>query len=621
MPFSAYEAHAFFAGVLLIVVAAFFAALVSPFVGSARADLVLISIFLFWVLAFASVVFSEIPFTSFIFFFLFSLLPLSFFLTVFLTDKAQFFLITGTGFALIFSCLSLFSFYEYFFLQAWLHKGLAHWPLSDPNSFAALYSLAFFCALGLMLGGKTRFQSNTGLALALLFISTIFLTGSKGVLASLVLWVIIFMALSGDRVRQHRRCLATLMAFSIVIFLTLGFFHTGDHVKIPIKSFSPRMDVIDTHAPVWTATWHIIRDHFWTGTGIGTFFLYYPAYRSEAYTAGYMAHSDPLQFWAEMGVFAPLLFYTIMFLMLVAAVKKIKALRHDPERRMHVIAPLCALGAMVLHGHINFNFNIPSTLIFSGLLLGYLYNEVRHDVFSIPLILPGGMVKNGFLLALMVGTPLFALIQTGEIMALHAKRDLARGDLAGFSAKANLAETISLHTNGRAKLLAAELMLTSLETQPHMPDMQKAAMTKQADSILNRARSLNPRDASILFRQARLYKISAPRPGSRDKNPEALLRQALALDPLHAASRLLLADILIREGKDTDALYVLKLGLQWPTAPQELVEKTAILSIKQGDMEAYKLAIDRLEFLKRHAEKAGAVVSRPFSSPLVDQRR
>jgi hypothetical protein len=45
-------------------------------------------------------------------------------------------------------------------------------------------------------------------------------------------------------------------------------------------------------------------------TGIGTFYLYYPAVNTGDYfSTGRMAHSDPLQFWAEMGVLAPLLFY------------------------------------------------------------------------------------------------------------------------------------------------------------------------------------------------------------------------------------------------------------------------------------------------------------------------
>ncbi|WP_226856575.1 O-antigen ligase family protein, partial [Acidithiobacillus caldus] len=72
---------------------------------------------------------------------------------------------------------------------------------------------------------------------------------------------------------------------------------------------------------MWIATWHIFLSHPYLGTGLGSYFLFYPAYRlpGELASAGTYAHNDYIEFLAEGGLinlgfllaFAGTLFYAL----------------------------------------------------------------------------------------------------------------------------------------------------------------------------------------------------------------------------------------------------------------------------------------------------------------------
>src|SRR5690606_5015736 len=103
------------------------------------------------------------------------------------------------------------------------------------------------------------------------------------------------------------------------------------------------------------------------GTGIGNFFLYYPAYRAEDFsTAGFMAHNDPLQFAVEMGLLAPVLFYALLIMVLLRTLKSLRGIAGDNPRRLLILAPFFALAALVLHAHISFHFHVLALLMASG---------------------------------------------------------------------------------------------------------------------------------------------------------------------------------------------------------------------------------------------------------------
>src|SRR5690606_13058497 len=86
---------------------------------------------------------------------------------------------------------------------------------------------------------------------------------------------------------------------------------------------------------------------------------------------GYFAHMDPLQFWAEMGIAAPLLFYAILISILLRTIRAMRAAGDDVARRAEILGPFCALLAVTLHTHISFHLYLPCTLIVLGCFLAY----------------------------------------------------------------------------------------------------------------------------------------------------------------------------------------------------------------------------------------------------------
>ena len=74
---------------------------------------------------------------------------------------------------------------------------------------------------------------------------------------------------------------------------------------------------------IWATSMKMAFDHFLTGTGLGTFYLYYPANRIAALdnSAGQWAHMDSLQLFVETGIAAPVLLYALAASVIFAALK------------------------------------------------------------------------------------------------------------------------------------------------------------------------------------------------------------------------------------------------------------------------------------------------------------
>lgn len=592
MPFEAYEAHGFLAAFLLLT-AGFAAAVLREGQRVPRGPLVLLGLG-FWGLAFVSVLLSDVQFVSFVYFCFFSVMPLSFLLPLMLQPKEEFFKAVAWVLGIAFAALGAFTIVQYFFLPEWFYNGSAHWPLADPNSFAGLFSLVFFCAVGLMLGGKDRAQSNAGLALAILSITAIFMAGSKGAVVCLAIALVMMLLLVRGSLRKHRRCLFILGVGIVLIFVSLT------QLDIPMTHSFVTSYVTDgsygTRMAHLHGTWRIIRDHFWAGTGIGTFFLYYPAYRDGDYiSAGFMAHSDPLQFWSEMGVLAPLLFYGFI---IAALIRTAKALKRSPGN-LQVIAPFCGLAAMVAHAHINFHFNVLPTLMLSGLLLSYWYWKTDTVVYAAPLSKNIRGVGAFGVLALAF---LFTLAQGSEILTNRAQDRLENGDLQDFAADINAAGRLSSQQNARTLVLASAIPLGILESRrSELPRVEEEQFESQARQLLYKAGRLNPRLPAIPYYRARLAQISPESAAGHDL-PESLLRQSMTLDPMHMPSRIMLADVLAAQGKAQEALQLMKDGMIWPNATTpEYYAQLAKMAKAAGDEDLHDTAMAKM--LISHGKK------------------
>ena len=577
MPLAQFEAQSFFLAFLFAVgaVAAGIYALPSAQGLRIPKSGVMIPAAAFWALALWSVTFSQAQSVSFIYFCFFSLFPLVLMAVLLAPNRDALFKITGVALAVIFAALALVSIVQFFFFPGMLpDHGRAQWPLANPNSLGALYVMGFFCVLGGMLGAKTRVHSNLALVLAVVVIAGIFTTGSRGALLALAAGLAPFMVFAPAYFKIHRRCFGALimcaaLGFAAVTFLApASTYSLADTIGYSLST-APPVPMMRERPALWGSTWAIIGDHFWTGTGIGTFFLYYPQYRGADYTtAGFMAHNDPLQFWAEMGILAPLLFYVFAVVALLRTLKVLKILPADDIRRIYILAPACAFVAVIIHCHITFHFYVLPILFLSGALLAFWYDQVQKILPVTYIFIPA---KHSTILKFFALAPLAALlfgfvtIHGSYLLTQQAQDRLARGDINAFAADLNRANAIAPGRNERAYILAAAIPMGIIDSQGKaLPSGEAEKLFEQADGLLDIAWALNPRLAAILYYKARLRRaVSGLLPVQGGETPEELLGRALALDPLHVSSRLLLADIYEEQGENEKSWALIRDGMKW----------------------------------------------------------
>jgi O-Antigen ligase len=120
----------------------------------------------------------------------------------------------------------------------------------------------------------------------------------------------------------------------------------------------------------YKSTLKIIADHPWLGTGLGTFSLIFPSYRSEAVPiAGIWdrAHNTPLELASEVGIPLALLVIAAWIVALVFLAWGIRTRRRD------VILPIagCLVALLaVFHSSIDFSLQIPGFSIMVGAVVG-----------------------------------------------------------------------------------------------------------------------------------------------------------------------------------------------------------------------------------------------------------
>jgi O-antigen ligase len=207
-------------------------------------------------------------------------------------------------------------------------------------------------------------------------LSAMFMTGSRGgVLVSLMVLILIFMIYFGRDLSRRGRLLAFLgcAAASLLLLQVLGS-NIGGRIDMLGLSDAGRLSV-------YRSTLRIIADFPWFGTGLGTFALSFPAYRSADISmrgVWDIAHSTHLEFASEMGI--PLTLVVAIAWIVALVVLSFGLLG---RRRRRTVVPLVSLAVTLiglLHSSIDFSLQIAgySIVVFALLGLG-LSQAIRGD--------------------------------------------------------------------------------------------------------------------------------------------------------------------------------------------------------------------------------------------------
>jgi O-antigen ligase len=238
------------------------------------------------------------------------------------------------------------------------YGGIPFGPYVNRNHFAGFAELVIPIALVPLVLGKVRRERWFAVGLLALFpLGALFLSASRGGIISFAAELALLTLLLILRRARGKHVLAgavvLLSAFMLVSWLgarqILERFSSMQSLEVTSgKRASMRVD-----------TWHIFREHPWTGTGLGTLQIIFPAYET-LYDAKIVNHShnDYLEALAETGIvgaaccawfLAALFFHSLRSLLLQD--KSFAAALH--------LSGLVACTGLLVHSFVDFNLHIP----------------------------------------------------------------------------------------------------------------------------------------------------------------------------------------------------------------------------------------------------------------------
>lgn len=431
--------------------------------------------------------------------------------------------------------LALWAFAQYFVFTAFLDEyGTIAYPFADPNNYAALLNIGLFVALGLWFQATSVPEKRLQVLAAFLMLAAMMMIGSRMAVIVLCLGLAVFAFLARGSGRFSFRFMALLIAVGVLALAATSLFNDERVTSIQRLSYFliDRDNSSSTRLMIWSSTWALIQQFPWTGAGLGSFFLLYPGVRApaEIYSAGLMAHADPLQFWVEAGLPAVILLYAVLIAVAVRFAAFLKITKPGDAGRLLPLALFCALLTLALHMHVSFHLFVAALLVMAGVLLGVLVRLLPPG--RVLLRVRAGAPVTVCLIALCAFVVVFQSCLFSEMHANQAVKALEANDMQTFGAKVNQASREGFGMNPRPYVLASTIPLGILQTSPRLSPAEKQVLFDQTESLIDRGLAASPVNAGAYFSKALLY-------GAAGRGAEArvFLEKTLLIDPRHPQAR------------------------------------------------------------------------------------
>lgn len=544
------------------------------------------SILALWAVAANSVIWSEVKIISLTYFFFWSVFPVTFFLFSFGGGRILF-----KAMRWIILALGIFTLIQFYFMPHMLKFNGTHWPFEDNNSLAAMLAAGVILWFGEAMrevehGGRWHYQKTVA---SLLLFAALMTTGGVAVYVGLLLVLLVFVVLGRP---VDKKPIWGFIAGALFLSLVMTtsemsvhhFVNGGAQTTANIlleKGIIENNSISGDRWEIWRSTIEIFKHYPWAGTGIGTFFLYYPEFRpiTEA-SAGFQAHNDLLQFASEMGWMAPVITFIIVGFVIVRTIQFLRS-KPSAEQRLNLLIPFAVFGLIIGHSLVNFNMYVFPTLMIVGLCLA-VWNEQITGRSIMMTVSKTTREAVTFMAAMAVLIPLWGCALS-EYYTHAAMRSLEAEQIQDFSSHLNLADKWGMGQNGKAVLQASRF----------------AAATNNPETALNllaRAEHINPRLVGIYTDRAQLL-------AGRNQNTALNAAQrALQLDKASLTARMLVADILLKMHKDDESYQILKEGLQGPMRRTDIPEFYSVLAqraVNVMDMQTSDEALRRLHQLTK----------------------
>src|ERR1700686_1582355 len=242
------------------------------------------------------------------------------------------------------------------------YGGIPFGPYVNRNHFAGFAELVIPIALVPLVLGKVRRERLFAVAiLALLPIVAIFLSASRGGILSFagelgVLALLMILRRTGGR---HVLAGGVVLLLAFLLVSWLG-------VRQILERFSAMQSLeitLGKRASMRQDTWHIFREHPWTGTGLGTLPLVFPAYET-LYDGKIVnhAHNDYLEMLADTGLAGAACCAWFLGVLFFASLKQLLTTDNSFAAALHLSGIVACCGFLV-HSLVDFNLHIPGNAL------------------------------------------------------------------------------------------------------------------------------------------------------------------------------------------------------------------------------------------------------------------
>jgi O-antigen ligase len=261
--------------------------------------------------------------------------------------------------------------------------GIPFGPYVNRNHFAGFAELVIPISLVPLVLGKVRRERWFLVSLfAVVPIGALVLSASRGGIVSfaveigvLIVWLLLR--------RTGGKHLLSGGVVLLLVFLMVSWLG----VQQLVERFSSLQSLEATsgkRASMRVDTWRIFLDHPWTGTGLGTLQLVFPAYES-LYDGKVVnhTHNDYLEGLAETGIAGGLCCLWFLGVLLLDSLRRLSEAVGAFTSTVQLAALIACLGFLT-HSLVDFNLHIPGNALLFFLMASLATTEIRQPASPIP---------------------------------------------------------------------------------------------------------------------------------------------------------------------------------------------------------------------------------------------
>lgn len=427
---------------------------------------------------------------------------------------------------------------------------------SNPNVLASvivilLLPLQFFWLAQFEVEPRRQLWDRLFLAIIIFVFAVLVLTASRiGMICYLTGTAILLGTIRG-RLRANWKRYALFLGGLVVAYLGVTFF-ISDWAQ---TRFERVIDPVTNNERllVWDTSWQSYLLQPFTGHGFGALFIPYAALRAhDDGTIGQFAHSDILQYLAEIGPIGLLLSFGIAGSFIWLSVKRLAMGFVSETKRLWFIGLSVAILANMAASAVTYIFYLPVILLLTALLLGgwsiLFWNDGQEPNIS------GKRHRKRPLRALVFGgvMVLAVCIHLSSHYVVKADQSIRASSIKNHARYTQLANRLSLGLNPSVKLEMIDVALAQA-TLAQTPDLMEFISNR-----IEEMEGLQPATASLWLQKARFAIVQG-----QYEEAENNLNRALNLDPTYLPARLMLGK-LKREQDDADAINAIYMdALRW----------------------------------------------------------